>query len=461
VSHDLVLRADCIFDGEAFADRDVEVTVRDGGLQRIEPVPADRALVPGTLDARGHVLMPGLINAHVHIARGGVFEPTERISVTQAVTNLQGALAAGTTTVGDMGCAPGVIAALRRRVAGQPLAGPQILASGPILTAPRGYPLDWMPPLFVRLGLALPCADERAGSAAAARVAALGMDHVKLAVMHQSYSEKPLPAVTEPVARAVVLEAHRVGLRVLAHAHSVADYRVALAAGVDALMHSSFEPLDSDTVARVRDAGIPVCPTLWVFESVCLGSEMRFDREPRYTRHVASYIQDSWRRFAEAYTEAGDVVPPGIAGGLPKTRIREAVRVASANLTLLRDAGVPIAFGNDASYGFSLVARPVDELAAMQRAGMDATACLRAATTGAAALLGCGDRGAVAQGKRADLLVVDRRVRNDVAALETPLHVVVAGKRLDAATGAWGTGLAFAQGLLGTVGALLRRSTGS
>ena len=112
------------------------------------------------------------------------------------------------------------------------------------------------------------------------------MDHVKLAVMHQSYSDKPLPAVTEPVARAVVDEAHRSGLRVLAHAHSVADYRVALAAGVDALMHSSFEPLDADTVALVRDAGIPVCPTLWVFESVCLGSEMRFDREPRYTRHV-------------------------------------------------------------------------------------------------------------------------------------------------------------------------------
>ena len=79
--------------------------------------------------------------------------------------NLEGALAAGTTTVGDMGCAPGVIAALRRRVAERPTAGPQLRGSGPILTAPRGYPLDWMPPLFVRLGLALPCADERAGEA--------------------------------------------------------------------------------------------------------------------------------------------------------------------------------------------------------------------------------------------------------------------------------------------------------
>ena len=148
---------------------------------------------------------------------------------------------------------------------------------------------------------------------------------------------------------------------------------------------------------------------------------------------------------------------------MTKARAKEGVRVASANLTLLRDAGVPIAFGNDASYGFSLVARPVDELAAMQRAGMDAGACLRAATTGAARLLGCDDRGALVEGKRADLLVVDRRAREDVAALEAPVEVVVAGERLGRGRGsAWGTGLAFAGGLLGTMGGLLRpRRAGS
>jgi imidazolonepropionase-like amidohydrolase len=133
------------------------------------------------------------------------------------------------------------------------------------------------------------------------------------------------------------------------------------------------------------------------------------------------------------------------------------VRVAAANLALLRDAGVPIAFGNDASYGFSLVARPVDELTAMQRAGMGPGACLRAATTGAAGLLGCGDRGALVVGKRGDLLVVDRRVREDVAALDAPLHVVVAGEPLGRGGGAaWGTGLAFAGGLLRTMGTLVR-----
>jgi imidazolonepropionase-like amidohydrolase len=455
----MLLRTNALFDGERILDGDVEVAVRDGIIERVEPVPVDRPLPAGALDARGRLVMPGLVNAHVHIARGGVFEPNERVSASQAVRNLRDTLASGTTTVGDMGCAAGVIAALRRRVASEPVAGPQIRASGPLLTAPRGYPLDWMPPMFVKLGLALPCADERAARRAVERVAAAGMDHVKLAIMHVSYSERPLEAVSEPVARAVVEAARAHGLRVMAHAHSVADYRVALGAGVDALMHSSFEPLDPETLARVRDAGIPVCPTLWVFESVCLGSEMRLDRDPRYGRHVSGYVRRSWSRFADAYAASGDVLPPGIAGGVAKARTRESVRTAAANLVLLRDAGVPIAFGNDASYGFSLVARPVDELAAMQRAGLDALSCLRAATSGAAALLGCADRGVVAAGKRADLLVVDAGVRRDISAIERVHEVIVGGRRAADGSGvlaAAGTALAFAGGLVRTLAGAAR-----
>jgi len=451
-----LLRADLVFDGTRFVDDHVEIAIEGGVIARITSVAADAPLPHGALDARGAVVMPGLVNAHVHIARGGVFEETERISPTQAVRNLRDALAAGTTTVGDMACAPAIISALRERVASCPTAGPQIRAAGPVLTAPGGYPLDWMPALFVKMGLALPCADEGAAGRAVERVAGAGMDFVKLAIMHNSYSDRPLPVVSVPVARAVVAEAHKSGLRVLAHAHSVADYRVALAAGVDALMHSSFEPLDDETIARVRDAGIPVCPTLWVFESVCLGAEMRLDGEARYTRHVLPYISQSWRRFMDAYAASADVVPPGIAGGLPKERLREAVRAAAANLVLLRDAGVPIAFGNDASYGFSLVARPADELVAMQRAGMDAEACLAAATSASARLLGCSDRGVVAAGSRADLLVVDARVRTDVAAIDPPRAVIAGGVLLaEHAASGFATGAAFLKGVARTaVGAL-------
>jgi imidazolonepropionase-like amidohydrolase len=429
----------------------------DGGVITHLGPPSPGAPPPGVIvDARGSLVMPGLVNAHVHIARGGTFDPAERISLESVVRNLRGTLAAGVTTVGDMGSTAGIMRALRAHTARTPHAGPALVAAGPILTAPGGYPLDWLPKIFAGLGVALPCADERAGARAVECVAAGGMDCVKIAIMHRSYGDRPLPAIEVPVARAIVAEAHRLGLRVMAHAHGYDDYAVALAAGVDALMHSSFDPLDAEMVARVRDAGIPVVPTLWIFESACLGAEQHWDRDPRLRDHVAPYVRASWSRYVEAYAASGDVLPEGIAGGLPKVRIGQAVRTAAANLVLLADAGVPIAFGNDASYGFSLVGRPTDELTAMQRAGLDAATCLRAATSRSAALLGRTDRGLLAPGKRADILVVDPAAETDVAALEQVRTVIVSGEVIDPAA-AWApagiarTGAAFARGLAGTV----------
>jgi imidazolonepropionase-like amidohydrolase len=229
---------DLWFDGERLHRETTTIGLENERISRIEP-----GLVEGgshvRIDARGALVLPGLIDAHVHVARGGMFEPTEPPGVAQPIANLEGAIAAGVTTIGDMGCAPQLIDALRSRTARDPSSGPSIVACGPVLTAPRGYPLDWMPPLFARLGVAIGCASEPDAARAVERVARAGMDHVKLAIMHTSYADRPLEAVTLPVARAIVAEAHRCGKRVLAHAHGVADYELALAAGVDALMHSS------------------------------------------------------------------------------------------------------------------------------------------------------------------------------------------------------------------------------
>jgi imidazolonepropionase-like amidohydrolase len=444
----LEIACDLWFDGERVHREPTTIHLENERISRIEPGVSE-APSRTRIDARGALVLPGLINAHVHVARGGMFEPNEPPGVAQPIANLEGSIAAGVTTIGDMGCAPALIDALRSRTARDRSAGPSIVASGPVLTAPHGYPLDWMPPLFKRLGVALGCATERDAARAVERVARAKMDHVKLAIMHTSYADRPLEAVTLPVARAIVAEAHRLGKRVLAHAHGVADYELALAAGVDALLHSSFEPIDASMVARIRDAGIPVCPTLWVFESACLGAEMRFDRDPRFVDRVTPSIARSWRRFVEAWNESGDVVPPGIAGGANKARAKDAVRIAAANLKLLRDAGVPIAFGNDANYGFSLVARPVDELATMQRAGLSAVECLRAATSAAASLLALTDRGSSSPGKRGDFAIVDARAIDDVAHVESVRAVVHAGRLVDAPSlrARVGTGAAFVRGL--------------
>jgi imidazolonepropionase-like amidohydrolase len=437
-------------------------------IAALRPTDPRERLPDDAWDVRDATVLPGLCNAHVHIARAGLFGPSEPISLAQVQRNLAETLAAGVTTVGDMGCAAPLVTALRRRAAGEPRSGPAVLAAGPIVTAPRGYPLDWLSPRFRRLGVVEVCADDRAAGRIVERLVAAGVDHVKVAVMHESYGGKALPVMPTPVLAAVVAAAHAAGLRVLAHAHSAADYRAALAGGVDALMHSAFDPLDAQTVARVRDAGVPVCPTLWVFEAACRGAAERWDRDPRYGGAAPGWVRREWAAFCDAWEAAGDVMPAGIAGGLPKARARAAVRVAAANLLLLRDAGVPIGFGTDSAYGFCVHGRPQDELHALHRAGLSAVECLRAATAGAAALLARRDRGVVAPGARADLLIVDGDPTTDLAAIERVRAVVAAGVvvrgaaegPVDHALRDLGTRASIAGGLLATLGASARRALG-
>ncbi len=212
-----------------------------------------------------------------------------------------------------------------------------------------------------------------------------------------------------------------------------------------------------ELVRRIADAGIHVCPTLWVFDSACHDHERHHHRDPALLAAVEEPIRRSWRAFAEAFAASGDVVPPGIAGGLSKQRGLEAVRNAVANLKLLAAAGVPIAFGNDANYGFSVLSRPMDELRTMHRAGLDALACMRAATGSAATLLGRTDRGVLAPGRRADLLVLDGDPRTDFEALGRPQAIWANGRAVLTPPSRWRLGAALARGYAATIADSLTR----
>jgi len=449
---------DRLFDGRRFRDEPTRLWLDGGRISRIERYGGE-ALPDGTLDLRGGTLMPGFIDAHAHVGRAGQFEAHEPPNPLAIAHNLRMALAGGVTTVGDMGGPAPLAASLRSATEATPIAGPALRVSGPMLADPLGYPLDWISPSHRRLGVVEVCGDERGARAAVARVAAAGMDHLKLCIMHHSYAQKPLSVFSRSVARAIVNEAHQLGLRAFAHAHSAADYRLALDAGVDALMHSSFDALDDEIVARTRDAGVVVCPTLWVFHSACLGAEQRWDRDPSRRGRVVGAVARSWTRFAEAYAESGEILPPGIAGGLPKERAKEGARVAMANLKLLRDAAVPFAYGSDGPYGFSVLGRPLDELSVLRDAGLDVDECLRAATSGAASLLGCGDRGMVEPGMRCDLVVVDGDPREDFKAIGRVRAVIRGGELMRIASRNIGAGLAragaVASGLARTVATAL------
>jgi imidazolonepropionase-like amidohydrolase len=197
--------------------------------------------------------------------------------------------------------------------------------------------------------------------------------------------------------RAVVDEAHRLGLPVTAHAHALAAVRQVLAAGVDGIEHGTgltatgwgVPPELAEQIAR---AGTVVCPTLGI---------------------------------------ARDTLPP--------PRIRELIErlglteeARAAEVVRLHEAGVRLVSGVDCGIApgkpHGLLPRAV---ASLVDGGMPAADALATATGRAAAACGLGGRtGRLAAGLDADLLLVDGDPTTDVTALEQVRLVVSRGREV-------------------------------
>ncbi|MEZ7197139.1 amidohydrolase family protein [Pseudodesulfovibrio karagichevae] len=87
--------------------------------------------------------------------------------------------------------------------------------------------------------------------------------------------------------------------------------------------------------------------------------------------------------------------------------------------------GGRIALGNDFPYRRTDAGMPVREMRLLARAGLDELAVLEAATATAADVCGFGDRGRIAPGMAADLLMVRGAPTPD--ALQDPVRVVKDG----------------------------------
>jgi len=203
--------------------------------------------------------------------------------------------------------------------------------------------------------------------------------------------------------RLLVEEAHRRGLAVTAHAHSVPSVEVCVAAGVDGIEHCTCltargirtpPPLIGALAAR----GIEVCPT--------------FGRVPG--------------------------LPPSPQAVEVMRRTGMTLEARFEQVGALFAAGVPILAGSDAGIHrakpHGVVAHSVAELV---RSGLPASAALAAATSAAADACGLGrSRGRLLPGMGADLLVVEGDLTGDVAALTRPRLVVLRGRVIALSDGA-------------------------
>jgi imidazolonepropionase-like amidohydrolase len=136
-----------------------------------------------------------------------------------------------------------------------------------------------------------------------------------------------LAQMTLPEAEAIVDEAHRMGVRVTAHAEGLDGVRLALTAGVDCLEHGLSLHRDPQLLDQMAASGTALVPTLTTFHEL---SE-RFT-----TVYAPVLVEQAKRQKEEAYLtleaarRAGVILAMGYDSGPPGTNAKELVRLVEA-----------------------------------------------------------------------------------------------------------------------------------
>ncbi|MEU7898713.1 amidohydrolase family protein [Nonomuraea sp. NPDC049152] len=391
----LTFREVRVFDGQNVLPS-AHVTVADGLIISVgaaQPSPAVEVI-----EGRGATLLPGLIDAHAHVFPG----------------DLEQAAVFGVTTVLDMMADPVQAAGLRAAAAAAPDLA-DLRTAGTAATVPGGY--GWY--LVVEMGLLPPfptLADPAQADAFVAERLAEGSDYLKILIDDGSTVGMPTPSMSKEAVHALVAAAHDRGWIAVAHALSAESARMAAVAGADVLGHLFVDRPDPELADELAERGTVVVPTLAVLgELFGRPRGRRLAADPR----VAPYLGEGARRMLTM-----DSVPLGEGA-------RHDLDVATRTLGELRQAGVTVLAGSDASnLGTAHGATLHQELRALVAAGLTPQEALTAATAAPARHFGLADRGRIAPGLRADLVLVDGDPTADIDHTLDILGVWRGGHRL-------------------------------
>jgi len=333
-----------LFDGERMLRGGASVEVRGGRI-----VAAGRLRIPrGAKVTRlgDATILPGFIDLHVH--------QSPAVLLREGVTT--------TRNLGEQ------LSTLRPPYAD---AGyPRIVAAGPLITVPGGYPTRRDPPLAAPVGSA------EEAVALVDRLVRSGAAVIKIAL--ETGADASLPTLSVPEVQAIVAEAHRLHRIVTAHVLEGPGLAIALAGGVDEVAHMPCTGVTPDQLAQLAARHIPVVGTL----------------------HAGGL-------FASLGSGCGD----GLA-----------------------NAKRFVADGGELLYGTDTPAVPaaldLTELGLMQRAGLTAVQVLQAATSRAGRELGMAPLGTLRAGAPADVWAVRGDPTVALRALGRPLYVMARGRRV-------------------------------
>ena len=368
-------------------DRIISIRETDSGLDK------DTRKIP----IKDAVLFPGFIDCHVHLVMdaspdpmGTVANESFALTTIKTVRHAEKTLAAGVTTVRDLGGKEGIDLVLKQAIASGLIKGPRVLASGrPIcMTGGHGWPMgrEADGPDDVR-------------RAAREQIKA-GADIVKFMATGGVLTPSVEPGcaqLTYEEMRAGIEVAHKAGKKTATHAMGSQGIMDALRAGIDSIEHGIY--LTDEIISFMIENKVFYIPTI-----------------------AAMY----------------HIGKMGIAGGIPEWAVQKNAVVApyhKESVKKAHQAGVAIAMGTDAGTPFNYHGKNLMEIPLLVRHGLSPMEALMAATRIASRVLGMENQiGTIEQGKIADLVLVKQNPLDDIDILnesDAIVRVMKSGKFME------------------------------
>ena len=396
-----VIHAGTLIDTEAGKTRrDQFIVIEDGVVRDVLSERAARDLDEPEhfIDLSVMTVLPGLSDAHVHLigeaasyGYNSLAESLPRAAIT-GVANARVTLEAGFTTVRNVG-APGYAdVALRDAIAEGDVPGPRVIPAGPSIGITGGHCDSNLLP-FEYNDVAEGVADGPWAVRAKVRQnKKYGAEAIKFCgtggVLSKGTTIGAQQFTLEEM-KAIVDEAHALGLTVAVHAHGTKGIKTAIEAGVDSVEHASL--IDDEGIRMAKRNGTALSMDIYVSDWILSDGE------------AAGVLPESLEKEREV-------------GRAQRERFRDAVK-----------AGVTIAFGSDAGvYPHGLNGR---QFAYMVDWGMTPMQAIQASTVTNAKLFAREGRiGVIKPGAFADIIAVDGDPLRDIAELESVDFVMKGGE---------------------------------
>ena len=373
-------------------------------------------------DMSGKFVMPGIIDSHVHIGLMHDVTQDEKYFTPENVdADLKQYTAYGVTTVQVLGTDKDFVLELRNKQRKSRPTMARVFSAGQGAVIKGGY--------GGLLGVTNPIATPEEGRKLVDEQAAKGVDFIKIWVDDE---RKTIPVKMPPaVSSAIIDQAHKKGLRVVAHVFYQDDAKELIREGVDGFGHMVRDvPVDQELLDMMKSKGVwMVSPTLSREMAYSLAI-MPWLNDPFFTRGVTPGTLTALRSMAR---EKAVVLGPTRFPGLPYEKevfwdMDRTLYQALKNWQAMVKAGVKTGMGTDSGPngrfpGFNAH----EEMQLQVLAGRTPMEAIKSATSDNAEWLKDKTIGTIEKGKWADLLVLDKNPLDDIRNTETINSVYIAG----------------------------------